>query len=248
MVPRWVRSEWTDVRPPDRLLRTIPASGVPPRQALCAGRLHSTRSGDRWSYAGWGCQGDAVRPQRGETVLSSGMQVHPPADQLLSPLGGSDRQTETWKGCEIDLPTHVRTEPQGCVLAARLHVLSPPHTHTPPLPPQIPTRVCPGPSEGQKAGLILYKRGKQLESPCRHEQRHTVVMRSVAAPLHLPALNPRCIKMQYYTVLVVLKCRGDWVIHFCLAILFFFFSKSGILTVFLKFSFILCVPALACKT
>lgn len=129
LFPRWVRSEWAHVRPLDRFLCAIPASGVPPCQALCAGRLCSTRSGDGWSYTGWGGQGNAVCPQRGKTVLSPGMQVHTPADQLLSPVeGAADR--ETWRRCEIALPAHLHTEPQRrCVLSALLYVL-PPHTDT----------------------------------------------------------------------------------------------------------------------
>lgn len=126
---RWVCSEWANVRPPDRFLCALPAAGVSPRQTLCAGRLRSTRPGDRRSYAGWSGQGNALCPQRGKAVLSPGMQVHTPADQLLSPVeGGADRETR--RRCEIALPAHLHTEPQRrCVVSALLYV-RPTHTDT----------------------------------------------------------------------------------------------------------------------
>jgi len=122
--PRWVRSEWADVWPLDRLLCAIPASGVPPCQALCTGRLRSTRPGDGWSYAGWGGQGDALCPQRGETVLSPGMQVHPPADQLLSTLEG-ERQTERPGGRVRLLDQPIDVQSHSGDVSSLLSALSP---------------------------------------------------------------------------------------------------------------------------
>lgn len=70
------------------------------------------------------------------------MQVHTPADQLLSPLDGEtdrEREGETWRRCEITLPAHLHTEPQRglCPLCSAL----------PTLPLTDTTCVCPGPSE-----------------------------------------------------------------------------------------------------
>lgn len=95
---RRVCSEWAHVRSPDRLLCAIFAPGVPARQALCTRRLHSKGSRDGWSNAGRGGQGHAVRAQRGETVLSPGVQVHTAEDQLLSALNVQRwRARGTWR-------------------------------------------------------------------------------------------------------------------------------------------------------
>lgn len=157
LLSRWVCSEWANVRPPDRFFCALPATGVPTRQALCAGRLRSTRPGDGRSYAGWGGQGNALCPQRGKAVLSPGMQVHTPADQLLSPIeGGMDRETR--RRCEIALPAHLHTEPQRrCVVSAVLYV-RPTHTqtHRYNMYRSRPLR------EGQAAGQIWQRRGRQI--------------------------------------------------------------------------------------
>lgn len=104
------------------------------------------------------------------------MQVHTPADQLLSPVEG-EADRETWRRCEIALPAHLHTEPQRrCVLSALLYVLPPTHRHT------DTTRVCPGHSEKARQQGRSGSRGeKQRDPPRRYEQCQTVIMCSVAS-------------------------------------------------------------------
>lgn len=148
MVSRWVRSEWADVRPPHRFLRAIPASRVPPCQTLCTRRLCGSRSGGGWSNTGWGCQGNVVCPQRGETLLSPGMQVHTTADQLLSPVAEEMReQREVWD--HFASPSAYRAAEEMWRLGS---ALCPSHSRR----HADTTRVCPSLSKDCRAAELIW--------------------------------------------------------------------------------------------
>ena len=112
---------------------------------MCARRLRRARSGAGGGDAGRGGQGHALRPQRGEAVLSTGLQIYTPADQLLPPIEGEkDREGErerTERERDLEDVRDRLTSMSAYTATVRLSSLSrsKPLLHTHPLPqPLIP--------------------------------------------------------------------------------------------------------------